>query len=78
MINKYILKDFITDFEDLIRKEKINNKQIRGRITDIKDDIIDVSLYKSSKIAQNTTVEINKIQGIILKNNNKNLKIKPF
>lgn len=76
MINKYILKDFITDFEDLIRKEKINNKQIRGRITDIKDDIIDVSLYKSSKIAQNTTVEINKIQGIILKNNNKNLKIK--
>ena len=61
MIDKYILKNFIRDFEDLIKKEKINNKQIRGRITDIKEDDINVSLYKPSKIAQNTTVEINKI-----------------
>lgn len=75
MINKDILNNFIGDFEELIKKEKINNKQIHGRITDIKDDMLYVSLYKPSNIAQNTTVEINKLQGNIQANNNKNLKI---
>ena len=76
MINKEILEKFIKDFEDLIKLEKRNNKAIRGRIINIQENTIDVSLYKSSKITPNTTVEINKIQAVIIKNNNKNLKIK--
>ncbi|RAP54193.1 MAG: hypothetical protein BZ137_03520, partial [Methanosphaera sp. rholeuAM130] len=75
MINEDTLKFFIKDFEELIEKEKRNNKALRGRIIDINDNIIKVSLYKPSKISPNTTVEINKIQGTILKNNNKNLEI---
>ena len=76
MIKQDSLKIFIKDFEKLIKKEKRNNKPIRGQITNINDDILEVSLYKPSNISPHTTVEINKIQAQIIKNNRKNLKIR--
>lgn len=76
MIDQNKLNYFINDFEKLIKNEKENNPPILGKIISIKDSIIEVSIFKPSDINVGTSVEINKIQATIQKNNHKNLLIK--
>ncbi|WP_455644654.1 AAA domain-containing protein [Methanosphaera sp.] len=58
---------------NLINNEKINNDFSMGQIISIDDNVIQISLKKKSTLSKDTSVEINRIKGNIIKNNGKNI-----
>ena len=75
MKSKY-LKKFFDSFNFFILKEKNDNQPISGNIINIKNNNLLVNLKIPTNISSNTPIEINKISGYVIKNNNKKLLIK--
>lgn len=73
MKNDKINNQLIYPLNDLIKKETMDNKLINGIITNIDNNNLEVSIDKPVNITNNSPVEINKEEAILLKNNNKQL-----
>lgn len=66
---------FIHEFKTLIEKEKDSNKSIKGIITNIDNNFLQISTKYASNLSKNTPVEINRIKANVIGVKNKNIKL---
>jgi len=76
MINTIKYEKFVNQLKQFIEKEKLQNQSTLGKILEVNNEIIDVSLKKPIKLPLNTHLEVNKIQCTLHKNNQKNIQLK--
>ena len=76
MIEYKIKNKILYPLTQLIEREKEENKLIKGNISYIEDDVLEVNINKDLNISLNSIVEINRQKAFLIKNKNKTLFLK--